>query len=169
MSTILYNCNLLCLSISVFIDFIFSWKLLRSKSSNVLDCCVKNLNLASFWVDFLFHSLECVFNCSFIYDTCKRNLLFSACKTFIRLFVQFFLAGSLFPTGHERWCASQSFLYLQTHYEWNRKSTQNDAKFKFLTQQSKTLDDFDLNNFQENIKSINTEIDRHNKLQITMH
>jgi hypothetical protein len=78
-------CNLLCLSISVFMDFIFSWKLLRSKSSNVLDCCVKNFNLASFWVDFLFHSLECVFNCSFIYDTCKRNLLFSACKTFIRM------------------------------------------------------------------------------------
>jgi hypothetical protein len=58
---------------------------------------------------------------------------------------------------------------LNTHSsEWNRKSTQNDAKFKLLTQQSKTLDDFDLNNFQENIKSINTEIDRHNKLQITM-
>jgi hypothetical protein len=49
-----------------------------------------------------------------------------------------------------------------------RKSTQNDAKFKLLTQQSKALDDFDVNNFQENIKSINTEIDRHNKLQITM-
>ena len=58
---------------------------------------------------------------------------------------------------------------MNTHSsEWNRKSTQNDAKFKLLTQQSKTLDDFDLNNFQENIKSINTEIDRHNKLQITM-
>jgi len=37
-----------------------------------------------------------------------------------------------------------------------------------LTQQTKTLDDFDLNNFQENMKSINTELDRHIKLQITM-
>jgi len=44
----------------------------------------------------------------------------------------------------------------------------NDAKFKLLTQQTKSLEDFDLINFQENIKSINTEIDRHNKLQITM-
>ena len=32
----------------------------------------------------------------------------------------------------------------------------------------KPLDDFDLTNFQENIKSINTELDIHNKLQITM-
>ena len=37
-----------------------------------------------------------------------------------------------------------------------------------LTQQTKTLHDFDLNIFQENIKSINTELDRHIKLQITM-
>ena len=37
-----------------------------------------------------------------------------------------------------------------------------------MTQQNKTLDNFDLNNFQENIKSINTELDMHNKLQITM-
>jgi hypothetical protein len=37
-----------------------------------------------------------------------------------------------------------------------------------LIQQNKTLDNFDLNNFQENIKSINTELDMHNKLQITM-
>ena len=37
-----------------------------------------------------------------------------------------------------------------------------------LKQQIKTLHDFDLNNFQENIKSINTDIDMHNKLQITM-
>ena len=34
----------------------------------------------------------------------------------------------------------------------------NDAKFQLLTQQTKTLIDFDLNNFQENIKSINTEL-----------
>lgn len=58
---------------------------------------------------------------------------------------------------------------LNTHSsEWNRKSTQNDAKFKLLTQQTKTLDDFDLINFEENKKSINTEIKKHNKLQITM-
>jgi chromosome segregation ATPase len=58
---------------------------------------------------------------------------------------------------------------LNTHSsEYNRKSTQHDAKFKLLTQQTETLDDFDLNNFQENIKSINTDIDMHNKLQITM-
>ena len=44
----------------------------------------------------------------------------------------------------------------------------NDVKFKLLTQQTKTLVDFDLNNFQENIKSIDTELDRHNKLHITM-
>ena len=35
-----------------------------------------------------------------------------------------------------------------------------------LKQQIKTLHDFDLNNFQENIKSINTEINT--QLQITM-
>jgi hypothetical protein len=52
--------------------------------------------------------------------------------------------------------------------EYNRKSMLNDVKFKLLTQQTKTLVDFDLNNFQENIKSINTDIDMHNKLQITM-
>lgn len=52
--------------------------------------------------------------------------------------------------------------------EYNIKSMLNYAKFQLLTQQTKTLIDFDLNNFQENIKSINTEIDRHNKLQITM-
>ena len=58
---------------------------------------------------------------------------------------------------------------LNTHSsEYNRKSTQHDAKFKLLTQLTKTLNDFDLNNFQENIKSINTEIDMQNKLQITM-
>ena len=34
----------------------------------------------------------------------------------------------------------------------------NYAKFQLLTQQTKTLIDFDLNNFQENIKSINTEL-----------
>jgi hypothetical protein len=37
-----------------------------------------------------------------------------------------------------------------------------------LKQQIKTLHDFDLNNFQENIKSINTEINMHTQLQITM-
>ena len=52
--------------------------------------------------------------------------------------------------------------------EYNRKSTLNDVKYKLLTQQTKTLDNFDLNNLDENIKSINTELDRHNKLQITM-
>ena len=52
--------------------------------------------------------------------------------------------------------------------ECNRKSMLNDVKFKLLTQQTKTLVDFDLNNFQENIKSINTELDRHTKLHITM-
>ena len=53
---------------------------------------------------------------------------------------------------------------LNTHSsEYNRTSTQHDAIFKLLTQQT-----FDLNNFHENKKSINTEIDMHNKLQITM-
>lgn len=52
--------------------------------------------------------------------------------------------------------------------EYNRKSMLNDVKFKLFTQQTKTLVDFDLNNFQENIKSIDTELDRHNKLHITM-
>ena len=42
--------------------------------------------------------------------------------------------------------------------EYNIKSMLNDAKFQLLTQQTKTLIDFDLNNFQENIKSINTEL-----------
>ena len=37
---------------------------------------------------------------------------------------------------------------LNTHSsEYNKKSTQHDAKFKLLTQQTKTLEDFDLNNF----------------------
>jgi hypothetical protein len=42
--------------------------------------------------------------------------------------------------------------------EYNIKSMLNYAKFQLLTQQTKTLIDFDLNNFQENIKSINTEL-----------
>jgi hypothetical protein len=56
---------------------------------------------------------------------------------------------------------------LSTHSsEYNRRATLNDAKYKLLTQQTKTLDNFDLNNVDENIKSINTELDRHNKLQL---
>ena len=58
-------CNLLCLSSSVFMDFIFSSTLFRSKLSNVLVCCVNNIYLASFRVAFLLYSLECVLNCSF--------------------------------------------------------------------------------------------------------
>jgi hypothetical protein len=51
---------------------------------------------------------------------------------------------------------------LNTHSsEYNRTSTQHDAIFKLLTQQT-----FDLNNFHENKKSINTEIDMHNKLPV---
>ena len=57
---------------------------------------------------------------------------------------------------------------LSTHSsDYNRKSTLNDAKYKLSTKQTKILDNFDLNNLDENIKSINTELDRHNKLQIT--
>jgi hypothetical protein len=49
---------------------------------------------------------------------------------------------------------------LNTHSsEYNRKSTQHDAKFKFLTQQTKTLEDFDLNNFHE--KKIHKHRDRY--------
>ncbi|CAC5372012.1 unnamed protein product [Mytilus coruscus] len=52
--------------------------------------------------------------------------------------------------------------------DYERKSTQNDAKFKVLSQSTKTLDDFDLNNFQQDIKTMNSELDRHNKLQSVM-
>jgi hypothetical protein len=49
---------------------------------------------------------------------------------------------------------------LNTHSsEYNRKSTQHDAKFKLLTQQTKTLEDFDLNNFHE--KKIHKHRDRY--------
>ncbi|CAG2243072.1 unnamed protein product [Mytilus edulis] len=58
---------------------------------------------------------------------------------------------------------------LVTHLrDYERKSTQNDAKFKVLSQSTKTLDDFDLNNFQQDIKTMNIELDRHNKLQSVM-
>ncbi|CAG2225389.1 unnamed protein product [Mytilus edulis] len=49
--------------------------------------------------------------------------------------------------------------------DYERKSTQNDTKFKVLSQSTKTLDDFDLKNFQQDIKTVNSELDRHEKLQ----
>ncbi|CAG2250537.1 unnamed protein product [Mytilus edulis] len=52
--------------------------------------------------------------------------------------------------------------------DYERKSTQNDAKFKVLSQSTKTLDDFDLNNFQQDIKTMHIELERHNKLQSVM-
>jgi hypothetical protein len=43
----------------------------------------------------------------------------------------------------------------------DRKSTQTEAKLKLITQQTKSIGEFDFNVYNENIKQIQTELDRH--------
>jgi hypothetical protein len=73
----------------------------RSQSCNVLICCFNNLNLASFGVDFLFYSLECIFNYSFISDTCKRNLYRSKLTSRAKS-LQGCSTGNLSPENQQR-------------------------------------------------------------------
>jgi len=46
----------------------------------------------------------------------------------------------------------------------DRKSTQTEAKLKLITQQTKSIGEFDFNVYNENIKQIQTELDRHSKI-----
>jgi hypothetical protein len=50
--------------------------------------------------------------------------------------------------------------------EYTRKSAQNDSKFKLLLQQTKQLEDTDINVCNEKINTLCSEIDRLNKLQV---
>ena len=50
--------------------------------------------------------------------------------------------------------------------EYPRKSAHNDSKFKLLLQQTKQLEDIDINVCNEKIKTLCSEIDRLNKLQV---
>lgn len=46
----------------------------------------------------------------------------------------------------------------------DRKSTQTEAKLKLITQQTKSIGEFDFNVYNENIKQIQTELDCHSKI-----